>query len=144
MLTARYTKPHDLSLRGTREAYENLLTMLDNETRFVLPLDVPDAVSPAPYDMFLRQIQFAPTDSGALLRIEGDTLVVTGNADAILCFRENIDFVVRDVSETKPYLHLHFEYYEGHPCIDARSIPLVIEVDYLTQVATFVASADLG
>src|SRR4051794_23696516 len=93
VLCARYSASSGVELAGSKEALQALASRLGNGLIGAVPLDERQL---GPYDQALARI--ALRNDGRMLRIsvEDDTLVVSGDREALGMLSQNLSFFVND------------------------------------------------
>jgi hypothetical protein len=123
VLCARYAASSGVALDGSRDRLRRLANRLAGGLAGVHRLD---ECRPEPYDRALARI--AVRNGAGVLRIsvEDDTLVISGDCDALLLLSRNLSFFVNDSDPSDALAHLHIEWYAGNQYIAEDSEPLVV------------------
>jgi hypothetical protein len=125
MIRIRYTAPREIELAADRPGLD-FISFSVSEARStpggaarILVQPVPD---PSPYATALQMLRIRADDGLLHILVLGQHLIVTGNSEALELFERTIQASALG----PPGKHIHLEYYEGHPKIDPRSLPLVV------------------
>lgn len=125
MLVIRYTAPNELEIAGDESG---LRFVSDGVKRIwstpgaTLRVVAQVVADPTPYSRSLQMLRIR-VDEGLLhALVIGEHLIVTGNTSALEAFCGSFDAVAAG----GPGSHHHLKYYDGHPRIEPKSLPLVV------------------
>jgi hypothetical protein len=126
VLCARYSASSGVELAGSREALRLLAQRLADGLAGV---DRLDERQPEPYDRALARIALRNGPGPLRISVEDDTLVVSGDRDALLLLSRNLSFFVNDSDPSDALAHVHIEWYPGNEYIAEDSEPLVVSYE---------------
>jgi len=128
-VVARYDRQGGIEIEGTPDElrrFSRLLVSADLEIVFCLT--IPQTGDAAPYDGFLMSIRVSRRSQRVRIARRGDSINVEGSKAALESFAKSIMFLVdkADDGDIAEPLHIHVEYYDGHPYLESDSEPLTV------------------
>lgn len=128
MLTARYANTGETEIEGDFDGLLKLSKALSGElpsTEIVF-----DSGDAQPYDALLEllRVDQEPDDRPVLIVRVARQLVLSGSPSKLGVLAENIRFLLSSGADPNSSIqdHIHIEYHENHPYLDAKAAPLTI------------------
>jgi hypothetical protein len=132
-IVGRYTTAGQIELRGDPGALSDLASLLTSNTQFsAYTLDIPQSLSPEPYDHFLTGLHIAKTSGAVEIKLQSNILVLAGSGENLTVLAQNIAWLANNPEPSGGIQrHIHIEYYPdpyGHYLAPA-SLPLIISAE---------------
>jgi hypothetical protein len=128
-VVARYDRHGGIEIAGDSEDLLRLSDLIfSEEPEAVFSLRVPQTGDAAPYDGFLSSIKVSTGDQKVRIVRYGDSIHVVGSRTALISFSRSIRAVAEkaETPESRELIHIHVEFYEGHPFLESGSEPLTV------------------
>ena len=128
---ARFSHSGGIELEGTSAGLRRLAAILRRvEDSIDCQLTVPADRQARPYDGFLAKLRLDVTSGPMRICRDTQALRLEGSPDSFVALAHYLEFLVSSAPGPEAIqgqqLHVHVDYYEGHPFLSDEAEPLTI------------------